>query len=410
MKIVYILGDHQIYPLKKVFETLCHFNVYYFEREIPDLNYDILIAQNNLEAAIKIPRITFTGYWPSKIPTRFSGRKCSSHKDGLWIEPLGVPILTQIEHELNANFLTDSAVIKFIREEYKKRRLFYSYTRPIDEILHLLYEQVFEKLGLKYSRINLETGFSNYMLPIYEPVARVLGLEFNLDGYNEYYPLIKDANSWYIQQMSDLQGNSKICSCYSVIKTRLKFVHIPKTAGESIEKAALKLGIFWGKLDSDLDLEYSIKMKHDHHVPLRYLKDKTILSKYDFFTIVRNPYTQAISHINYIYNHYPELGQSREEVIENYFKRIQDYKNNVNLSPACDFVFDLDGKQIVKHVIKFEELDNLNQVLEEYGILLELEKENVTRVKIISELSREQIQIINAVYSKDFETFGYSKM
>ena len=68
----------------------------------------------------------------------------------------------------------------------------------------------------------------------------------------------------------------------------LKFIHITKNAGSSIENRGRHC--YWGKYHK----EYS---KHGHHtlfnkIPL------DIRQKYDWFLVVRNPYSRVVSEMN----------------------------------------------------------------------------------------------------------------
>jgi len=64
----------------------------------------------------------------------------------------------------------------------------------------------------------------------------------------------------------------------------LKFLHIPKTGGSSIEHAANKVGLMWGKFDKSLKAKHSCKW----HTP-------QIVKGFDMFSIVRDPYDKIIS-------------------------------------------------------------------------------------------------------------------
>ena len=67
----------------------------------------------------------------------------------------------------------------------------------------------------------------------------------------------------------------------------LKFIHITKTGGSAVENAGKAAGIKWGRFHSDFyDLGWH------QWFPLL---DAKIKEKYDWFMVVRNPYTRAIS-------------------------------------------------------------------------------------------------------------------
>ena len=68
----------------------------------------------------------------------------------------------------------------------------------------------------------------------------------------------------------------------------LKFIHITKTAGTSIENLAKEKNIYWGRFDKDY-----IKLANNTEQPWH----NNILNKpknYDWFMVVRNPYERII--------------------------------------------------------------------------------------------------------------------
>lgn len=107
-------------------------------------------------------------------------------------------------------------------------------------------------------------------------------------------------------------------------KKGLKFLHITKTAGSSIEEIGMRAGLAytkWGKHDVDIrtaaqnapscaDSMFNAKSSSARafeafwHIPPKYW-DKTelrrnILKKFDLFVIVRNPYDRVVSEYWYV--------------------------------------------------------------------------------------------------------------
>ena len=79
-----------------------------------------------------------------------------------------------------------------------------------------------------------------------------------------------------------------------------KFLHITKTGGSSIEEYGFKLGIKWGRYDRLFyENNKNFKKLGFWHIPLNYF-DRDTINKYNWFTIVRNPYHRIISEINYL--------------------------------------------------------------------------------------------------------------
>ena len=66
---------------------------------------------------------------------------------------------------------------------------------------------------------------------------------------------------------------------------QLKFIHITKCAGSTIEEIGRDNKVWWGK--------YSREYGWWHGIFSR--KDKKLKDKYDWFMVVRNPYDRIIS-------------------------------------------------------------------------------------------------------------------
>ena len=83
-----------------------------------------------------------------------------------------------------------------------------------------------------------------------------------------------------------------------VVRKKLRFVHVTKCAGTSIESIS---GGTWGRFDDDLKRAYSRTFPPNvewWHVPPKYLGAEELarLSRHhDFFTVVRSPYDRVIS-------------------------------------------------------------------------------------------------------------------
>ena len=67
---------------------------------------------------------------------------------------------------------------------------------------------------------------------------------------------------------------------------RLKFIHITKTGGTSIEETGLKYNIRWGKFHAEYGNWFHEKFIN---------KPRWLRVKYDWFTVVRNPYNRIMS-------------------------------------------------------------------------------------------------------------------
>lgn len=195
-------------------------------------------------------------------------------------------------------------------------------------------------------------------------------------------------------------------------KKSLKFIHISKTAGTSIENIAIKHGIRWGRFDK----EYGINHNNRFHAPFIEIPD-SVKEKYEWFTVVRNPYNRIISEY-YCKWMPPPLDQKNKYNIKEFNNLIANNiinreTNRINL----DFHYYEQNKYIDDrfpiHIIKYENIQKeFNALMRNYDIDLKLNQYNnaamVHKKFGLKDLSSENIELINTAYSKDFQLFGYN--
>ena len=211
----------------------------------------------------------------------------------------------------------------------------------------------------------------------------------------------------------------------------LKFVHITKCGGTTIENIGKENNIDWGRFDEEYKkalLASKERMKKDWwHTPPRYFEAdylKKILEDNDFFTVVRNPYERVVS------EYYDNIGGPEvksEDVkkfnksIEAYLKNMQDKMKDIS-SPLCChhvpqylYIYDKNGNKIVKNIIKLENMNKeFNELMTKYGYNFKLDKdkkENIGKKHFgVKDISPKNIELINELYNEDFNNFGYSKI
>lgn len=180
---------------------------------------------------------------------------------------------------------------------------------------------------------------------------------------------------------------------------QLKFVHIPKTGGTSIEDVAIAKGIRWGRFHRAYGW---------HH---GFLTDKParFKQKYAWFTVVRNPYTKLVSEF-----YCPHARTNKET------RSVQVFNSSIvahirNRSSHGDHWVEqykyLDKH--IKHVLRFENLvEEFNALMKNRNIPLTLGLHRNKADKFFSEkdLLPETVALINDVYAKDFELLGYAKL
>jgi hypothetical protein len=185
----------------------------------------------------------------------------------------------------------------------------------------------------------------------------------------------------------------------------LKFIHITKTAGTSIEKLGLTKGYYWGIYDTTYGAF--------HHYPFTLLPLQK-KQKYDWFMVVRNPYERLISEL---YCHWggPQPpgtvnDMTTEEKNDFLRNKILDRKNIHNYH-FCEQYKYYDCNVSIS-VLHFENLQKeFDFLMRKYNIDLKLNlhsnKSISTKTFRVEDISEENIKLIHDVYAKDFELFGY---
>ena len=208
----------------------------------------------------------------------------------------------------------------------------------------------------------------------------------------------------------------------TIINNKLKFFHIPKNAGTTIEYLGKIYGINWGINDEYLNCddymtdEYKNNILFDYyHYPICYYNDSIIKGK-ESFVIIRNPYSRIISQLFCKWNNYEKFYNILEfnfcfkSFLLNSFK-----KNYINsrIIKQTDFVFK-NKKKIINHVLKMENLeDDFNNLMKKFDININIKnrKINVSNQKKkfnINNIRTELLYIFNNYYKDDFSNFGYN--
>merc|ERR1711991_1137169 len=77
---------------------------------------------------------------------------------------------------------------------------------------------------------------------------------------------------------------------------RIKFIHITKTGGTSIEEIGKLNGFSWGRYDKKLkNIKKKFKISPYWHIPISFFEENPYNKNNILFTVVRNPYTRIIS-------------------------------------------------------------------------------------------------------------------
>lgn len=252
--------------------------------------------------------------------------------------------------------------------------------------------------------------------------------------------------------------------------SRLEFIHIPLSAGNLIEQTGTKNGIVWGTC------HFNIYNHKSHCPPIRSsvceplvpkkkllrvvgydyqpisVLSPSMLSMYDsvraddheateeiakpvLFVVIRNPYERLLS------NYYGQCKTNpRQHYCETLRKNNPEWLNKVivyqlngsehgrpngrfrnhpsNFIPQHDYVFDKTGKRIVKHVLRFENLESeFNALMKEYSLNISLpegirkdDNKSSNDTLSVKAFNLTVLRRIEEVYEKDFELGNYTKL
>ena len=191
------------------------------------------------------------------------------------------------------------------------------------------------------------------------------------------------------------------------IDEKLLFIHIPKAAGVSVHKTLFGI-------DSP-----------GHHLTASIHKSRFSEKEWDQtfkFTFVRNPYSRLYSAYNYL-----SQGGRRRDLDKEYQCKLNTYESfdafvinglekAVNekiqhFTPQFEMITDSNGVLMVDFIGKYETLEidfRIIQHLSKRKIIRNLKQENfATTPKEHFTFSPQMINIVQKVYQKDFELFGY---
>eukprot|EP00934_Nitzschia_sp_Nitz4_P008348 Nitzschia sp. Nitz4//scaffold70_size99833//8392//9525//NITZ4_004583-RA/size99833-snap-gene-0.127-mRNA-1//1//CDS//3329557099//8338//frame0 len=229
----------------------------------------------------------------------------------------------------------------------------------------------------------------------------------------------------------------------------LEFVHITKTGGTAIEASGAKAGILWGachwrktqlanlgctggdwrwtgvdKKEMPVGTTYR---NEEWHSPWHWLKPSPRKEVVDTFAVVRNPYDRLISEFYCVY-----FGFGGDPTVKNFNtwleKKLVEQATlrrlRAHMLPQHYYVYDIEGRKVVTHVLRYENLsEEFNALMIQYNLsarLLEKSSLTVFRTKNGDEethrlMTKEDIspankQFINTIYEKDFTLLGYEML
>lgn len=224
----------------------------------------------------------------------------------------------------------------------------------------------------------------------------------------------------------------------------LGFIHIPQNAGSKIESLGLEYGHKWGF--NALNHTYVEKVQMESSeicswflVPPRYLPGVKVYTNKTLFCVVRDPterlFATYLSLVKMLDSDCP-ISKKDYTVLSrygrctpaslNYFVTEalsgSKYDFDCNLIPQNKYIWDWDGKQVCKEMLRFEEIPTaLPALLQKYNIML---PQNVTLPSLLqvhaeaedslcpglttADLNEKSLLAISKYYSDDLKMLGYS--
>lgn len=184
----------------------------------------------------------------------------------------------------------------------------------------------------------------------------------------------------------------------------LKFIHICKNAGTSIENIGKVNNINWGRYDLFYKNCSIDKQTWWHKV----IKKN---NNYDWFMVVRNPYDRIISEFYCPYDKIDKINFTKDEF--NKYIQMKIRKRETQQGHYMPQYLHLDSN-ITLHILKFENLDEeFNNLMKLYNLDIKLNRHDNKSIKhkyTVEDLDMRSILFINGTYNKDFEYFSYEKI
>lgn len=174
------------------------------------------------------------------------------------------------------------------------------------------------------------------------------------------------------------------------------FVHIPKSGGTSIR-------VVLEKAYQNSWLRNPSRLHHDTIAELK--QHNNILPITKIFTVVRNPFTRAVSYYHHFMKH-----NNISITFKEFLLMINDGRATSRTPlikyDQTHYLIDRNGELSVPYIFKYEQMNQVEDFLQ-----LKLDFYNVGNYNKFNSLSvynQETIDLVRHIYNRDFTNFNYS--
>ena len=217
---------------------------------------------------------------------------------------------------------------------------------------------------------------------------------------------------------STMNGNEE-----AVIRP-LRFIHITKTGGTTVEEVALKYNVHWGTNDVELKDYVPKYIGAFWHYPFAFFPKRFNKHEHDWFLIHRDPYDRVISEFHCKWG---GVGKDVHKYNQTTFNTY--IQNKLHLLSTCIDIRHTKLKFACPHflpqhyyvdhnvtiaMLPFAELETaFDDLMRKYHLpmrlnITHLHTNSQTHVFTKKDLSLDTIKMIRQTYKKDFEYFNYT--